>query len=183
MSEDLVISQCSPTMAGLKTGNLFTCPMEDKKTLNESIRRMNMKLVPRGVRLLPVKYLEKRVLIYMYRPDRLRADLKDSQALSILSEKAYPIDNADKCVAELVRRVNSQETFPHEIGLFLGYPPEDVSGFIEHNAKNCKCAGCWKVYGNAQEAQKTFAKYKKCTDVYFMQYAKGKSIERLTVAD
>lgn len=48
MSEDLVISQCSPTMAGLKTGNLFTCPMEDKKTLNESIRRMNMKLVPRG---------------------------------------------------------------------------------------------------------------------------------------
>ena len=56
MSEDLVISQCSPTMAGLKTGNLFTCPMEDKNTLNESIRRMNMKLVPRGVRLLPVKY-------------------------------------------------------------------------------------------------------------------------------
>lgn len=31
MSEDLVISQCSPTMAGLKTGNLFTCPMEDKR--------------------------------------------------------------------------------------------------------------------------------------------------------
>lgn len=48
MSEDLVISQCSPTMAGLKTGNLFTCPMEDKKTLNESIRRMNMKLVRAG---------------------------------------------------------------------------------------------------------------------------------------
>ena len=63
MSEDLVISQCSPTMAGLKTGNLFTCPMEDKKTLNESIRRMNMKLVTLGVSLLAVKYIENPVLI------------------------------------------------------------------------------------------------------------------------
>ena len=123
MSEDLVISQCSPTMAGLKTGNLFTCPMEDKKTLNESIRRMNMKLVPRGVRLLPVKYLEKRVLIYMYRPDRLRADLKDAQALSILSEKAYPIDNADKCVAELVRRVNLRRPSRMKSGCFSAIRP------------------------------------------------------------
>ena len=164
MSEDLVISQCSPTMAGLKTGNLFTCPMEDKKMLNESIRRMNMKLVPRGVRLLPVKYLEKRVLIYMYRPDRLRADLKDAQALSILSEKAYPIDNVDKCVAELVRRVNSQETFPHEIGLFLGYPLCDVRGFIE-DARGGVCLGCgyWKGYGEVEEREKLFKRYERCS--------------------
>ena len=170
-------------MAGLKTGNLFTCPMEDKKTLNESIRRMNMKLVPRGVRLLPVKYLEKRVLIYMYRPDRLRADLKDSQALSILSEKAYPIDNADKCVAELVRRVNSQETFPHEIGLFLGYPPADVAGYILNSGKNCKCCGCWKVYCNECETAKTFAKFAKCKEAYkSMFFQKGKTLHQLTIA-
>lgn len=181
MSEDLVISQCSPTMAGLKTGNLFTCPMEDKKTLNESIRRMNMKLVPRGVRLLPVKYLEKRVLIYMYRPDRLRADLKDAQAISILSEKAYPIDNADKCVAELVRRVNSQETFPHEIGLFLGYPSEDVNGFIKYGADKAKCVGTWRVYGDEEAAKKKFALYKKCTRVYKDAYRRHNSFERLVV--
>lgn len=168
-------------MAGLKTGNLFTCPMEDKNTLNESIRRMNMKLVPRGVRLLPVKYLEKRVLIYMYRPDRLRADLKDAQALSILSEKAYPIDNADKCVAELVRRVNSQETFPHEIGLFLGYPSEDVNGFIKYGADKAKCVGTWRVYGDEEAAKKKFALYKKCTRVYKDAYRRHNSFERLVV--
>ena len=31
--------------------------------------------------------------------------------------------------------------FPHEVGLFLGYPPEDVKGFIDHRANNFKCAG------------------------------------------
>ncbi|MEE0834861.1 MAG: DUF3793 family protein, partial [Clostridia bacterium] len=38
------------------------------------------------------------------------------------------------------------------------------------------------VYGDAEKAQKIFAKYKKCTNAYYKQYTKGKSVERLTVA-
>ena len=30
---------------------------------------------------------------------------------------------------------------PHEVGLFLSYPPEDVKGFIDHRANDFKCAG------------------------------------------
>ena len=70
--------------------------------------------------------------------------------------------------------------FPHEIGLFLSYPPEDVKGFLEH--RPCKCVGCWKVYENEEAAKKTFAKYKACTRVYCRQLASGIDIERLTVA-
>lgn len=72
--------------------------------------------------------------------------------------------------------------FPHEIGLFLGYPPEDVCGFIENRAGGYKCVGEWKVYGDADKAKEIFAKYRKCTEVYCAQFAQGKSIERLTVA-
>ena len=82
----------------------------------------------------------------------------------------------------LIRRLCEYEEFPHEIGLFLGYPPEDVYGFIENKADGFKCVGCWKVYGDARAAQKTFARYKKCSDIYAVQYANGRSIERLTVA-
>ena len=64
----------------------------------------------------------------------------------------------------------------------MGYPPEDVEGFISQKAQNYKCVGCWKVYGDAEAAQRTFEKYKKCTDVYCSQWEKGISIERLTVA-
>ena len=70
--------------------------------------------------------------------------------------------------------------FPHEVGLFLSYPPEDVKGFLEH--KPCKCVGCWKVYENEEADKKTFAKYKACTRVYCRQLASGIDIERLTVA-
>ena len=41
--------------------------------------------------------------------------------------------------------------FPHEVGLFLSYPPEDVKGFIDHRASGFKCAGLWKVYGNEEK--------------------------------
>lgn len=50
--------------------------------------------------------------------------------------------------------------FPHEVGLFLSYPPEDVKGFIDHRTNNFKCAGLWKVYGDEEKARSLFAKYK-----------------------
>ena len=67
-----------------------------------------------------------------------------------------------------------------EIGLFLGYPPEDVEGFIE-NSHECKMSGFWKVYGDVHSAELLFNKYKKCTKVYCEQWKNGKTIERLTV--
>lgn len=51
--------------------------------------------------------------------------------------------------------------FPHEVGLFLSYPPEDVKGFIAHRANDFKCAGLWKVYGNEEKARSLFAKIQK----------------------
>ena len=132
MSEELVVEQCSPTMAGLKTGNLFSCPAEEPHKLRQSIRRLNRQLVPCGIRLLPVKSLGDRELIYMYRPEKLQRDLRDQTACRILKERRYPTDDPERCVVELVRRLNREKDFPHEIGLFLGYPAEDVSGFIHH---------------------------------------------------
>ena len=182
MPEELLISQCSPTMAGLKTGNLFNCPMNSKQELNESIRRLNKRIVPCGVRILPIKYMGDRALIYMYRPKKLREDLADKTAQKILSDKSYPVENSDRCVAELIKRVNADKTFPHEIGLFLGYPSEDVNGFIENGAKKAKCVGNWKVYGDEEAAKKKFALYKKCTLQYKKAYSKHNSFDRLVVS-
>ena len=78
-------------------------------------------------------------------------------------------------------RLKDSDEFPHEIGLFLGYPPGDVHGFIENKPDACKCVGIWKVYGDKEKARQTFARYRKCTDVYTRLWSEGKSPERLTV--
>lgn len=87
-----------------------------------------------------------------------------------------------ECICRLRHRLRDSEEYPHEIGLFLGYPPEDVRGFIEHRAADCKCVGCWKVYGDAETARKTFRQYKKCTEVYCKEWRKGASLQQLIVA-
>ncbi|MCM1365473.1 MAG: DUF3793 family protein [Faecalibacterium sp.] len=182
MSEELLVRHCSPTLAGMKTGNIFNCKFEDTDEMKSSIRCWNRTLVKKGLRVLPLRRQEDRVLIYVYRPAKLSQDLKCNMADKILQERGYDTNKANCCILELIKRLKKNEDFPHEIGLFLGYPPEDVQGFIENRAADCKCVGCWKVYGDAESAQKLFAKYKKCTDVYCTMFANGRSVERLTVA-
>ncbi len=182
MSETLMISACSPTMAGLKTGSLFSCTFESRDELLKSIRRFNRIFSSRGVRLLPLRIGERRALIYMYRPDRLRRDLKDDLAGRLLSERAYPSASPGQCVAELRRRLDRNKDFPHEIGLFLGYPAEDVDGFIRCGARAAKRSGAWKVYGDEEEAAKKFALYRKCTDAYKRAYQRNGAFDKLVVS-
>lgn len=183
MPEELMIEHCSPTMAGLKTANLFACSGEDAGELNASIRDLNRRWTERGVCVIPVKQDAERTLIYMYRPERLAQDLQNRMARAILAERDYPVHDAKRCVAELMRRLRSDESFPHEIGLFLGYPAEDVHGFIVNKAKRAKCVGAWKVYGDETAAQRKFDLYRKCTRVYRDTYKRNRSLDRLVVGD
>ena len=182
MSEELIVRHCSPTLAGMKTGNLFSCAYTKKSEITEGVRRLNRRLVSKGLRVVPMRLCNHRALIYVYRPERLKKDFASVYVKKLLHERGYPCDDPQRCLVRLIQRLRTDTEFPHEIGLFLGYPPEDVQGFIENKAACSKCTGCWKVYGDEQAAQALFAKYKKCTDIYCAQWAKGKSIERLTIA-
>ena len=77
MSEDLVIRHCSPTLAGIKTGSLFSCDCPDRKALTAALSGLNRKLVPKGIRVLPLRVFRGRALIYVYRPHALENDLAD----------------------------------------------------------------------------------------------------------
>ena len=48
------------------------------------------------------------------------------------------------------------DDFPHEVGLFLGYPPGDVEGFRLNHGRNFKLCGLWKVYCDMEQATARF---------------------------
>ena len=183
MSEETVVRNCAPTLAGIKTGNLFRCRYDSIVEMRDSVRFWNRKLHSKGVRILPLRYCGHHALIYLYRPAQQADDLHNDQAKAILRHCGYRPDTAEKCIATLMQRMRESDDFPHEIGLFLGYPPEDVSGFIAHHACGYKCAGCWKVYGDEQKCRRLFAKYKQCTRIYETCLARGRDIVSMTVAD
>ncbi|MDY5986415.1 hypothetical protein [Sporofaciens sp. SGI.106] len=52
MSDEMIIRHGSPTLAGLKTGILFNCSYSDKEELLDTLRSLNRRLVPKGVRII-----------------------------------------------------------------------------------------------------------------------------------
>ena len=183
MPYELVVKHCSPTLAGLKTGNMFTCSYDDKKSLLCDICVLNKLLGKKGLRVIPLKFSEDKALIYVFRPDKLDSDLRSPEAEIVLKKIGYSCKSTGSCINDLKKRLLSCKDFPHEIGLFLGYPPDDVRSFMESPCRGVKCVGCWKAYSNQEEAEKTFKRFQKCTEIYKKEVGKGKSLEDLIVVE
>lgn len=209
MSEDLIVRHCAPTLAGLKTGNMFTATFASKAQLDSEVLQLNQILADKGLRVTVLRiachasqsksqsksrsktnckcrgtYCGKgciRALIYIYRPGRLQSDLDAEEAKDILLRFGYEESSLDGCISRLADRIYECDEFPHEVGLFLGYPPEDVQGFIEFGGRKSKASGYWKVYGDVDRAQKQFERFSKCTGVYLECLGRGLPITKLAV--
>lgn len=180
MPDEMVIRHCAPTLASLKTGSIFVCSGESEQAILASIRSLDQRLCGKGLRVIPLQFRQGRCMVYVYRPEQLAKDLSSAPAEEILRACGYAPGHAAEQVRHLQERLAQCVEFPHEIGLFLGYPPEDVAGFIAH--REAKYVGCWKVYGDVESARRTFARYRGCTAAYLRLHANGHGIERLAVA-
>ena len=181
MSNEMLIRCCAPTMARLKTGNMFSCPFDSAEEMTAELRKLNRMLGKKGLRILPLRWSDGRALLYLYRPRMLEKDLQDDLAAQLLSECGYPCGTPNSCVARLITRLREEPGFPHEVGLFLGYPPADVDGFM-HRKDACKLSGLWKVYDDVDGAARQFARCRHCTEVSLRCVSRGCPIDRLAVA-
>lgn len=182
MFEKYLIKNCAPTLASLKTGSLFNCALCGKCELKENLSEWGVVLYSSGIRFFVLKEDEKSALVYVYRAGALGKILEDARVRSFLKKCGYTDFSAEAVLKKLKERFSQGGDFPHEIGIFLGYPLGDVIGFIQNSGKNCKCTGCWKVYCDECSAKKTFDKFKKCTEVYTRLWSQGRTVLQLTVA-
>ena len=123
MSEETIVRQAAPTLAGIKTGSMFPYRFGNREELLEDIRAFNRIFVPRGMCLLLLRVMEKSALLYLYRPQSLERDLKNNISQELLQESGYNCCSGAACVRHLVERFRTEQDFPHEVGLFLSYPP------------------------------------------------------------
>ena len=182
MLEKYLVAHCSPTLAGLKSANIFNYSFTSIKLLKQQLEHCGRMLRPKGVSIRVLRASENKALIYVYRGHRVQEELKRQGVFDFLSNYGYETDRLDNCLRFLSMRISSHLEFPHEIGLFLGYPLGDVIGFVENKGKNSRCSGCWKVYCNECEAKKLFARFEKCRCLYHELFNRGKTICQLTVS-
>lgn len=180
--EKCLITHCSPVLAGIKSANLMNITVTAPQCFLEMLLSYDRTLREKGVSVTLLRYENHRALVYVYRKQKLLKELRKPGVVEFLQAQGYSSLELEALLSRLRERLQTQEEFPHEIGLFLGYPLHDVVGFIENEGRNCCCVGCWKVYDCVCEAQKLFAKFQKCREVYTQQFRSGKSLLRLTVA-
>ena len=119
MTADLVVQHCSPTLAGIKKGTLFSCGCASRKEIFDGIRSLNQKLVLKGLRVLSLRCLGGQALIYVFRPAFLAADLSGGEVRQLLRGAGYRSEHVEHLILILIRKLKEGEAFPHEIGLFL----------------------------------------------------------------
>ena len=94
-----------------------------------------------------------------------RLSLESSQGIMarLLEQDGYPLAGGLEAMLDhLASRMAGSGGFPHEVGLFLGYPAEDVEGFRRHGGQGYKYSGLWKVYSDVERAQRCFRQYGCC---------------------
>ena len=118
------------------------------------------------------------LVVLFYRTAVLTRHLAQPQHAAFLRECGYS-GTLSGALDELARRCETNRDFPHEIGIFLGYPLEDVKGFIADPTARTKLSGYWKVYADVDNKQKLFERFKRCTACICRKMQAGQSLTQI----
>ena len=124
--ESVMGYHCSPVLMGMKPANLVSFSKEKMPELPEIISDYEESLEREGIRMEIICGCRKHYLLLVYRPDMLQEYLAQDEARNLLLQDGYNIDGSlDEMIARLKERFFHKTEFPHEIGLFLGYPIQE----------------------------------------------------------
>jgi len=179
--ERVVASNCGVALAGIKSSNLVCIKHGDYNDVYGEIAKLKEHLSGADVVLRVLADNGKRILLLVYRKKVLSERLAQNEIKQLLEKFGYPKTNdINELLNVLSSRFDDTCNFPHEIGVFLGYPVEDILGFI-HCPKECKFSGLWKVYGDVEKATKLFDRYKKCQSSIMRRMDKGDDLKKIFV--
>lgn len=182
MLEERIIRFCAPTLAGLKTGNLINSCGIARESFYKEYHTYKALLAPFGLGLYVFERQKGNPLVYVYRKASLVRDLKDEATRDFLKGYGYEDFSIEGALKKLGERIDEVETFPHEVGIFLSYPLEDVKGFIQYGSVCCKCSGYWCVYSDEEKAKHAFARFDRCRACYERLYERGRRLGELALA-
>ena len=140
MFEQELIEHCSPTLASIKAASLFTYTYKSLNELYLRVAYWNSKMKRKGITfdILSENVGVNKALIYVYRRADLEKILNREDIKKFLLQQGYLADdginvsvNCENIILQLKKKFEKLNQFPHEIGIFLGYPIGDVTGFIE----------------------------------------------------
>lgn len=174
--ETQFILQCAPLIARLKPSNLLIISKGNEKNVRRILKGTFLSFVT-------LARMEEKTTLLIYDPVLLEQYLREDSVQRFLQELGHEGKNLPELLPEVQSRyeayVKKTGDFPHELGLLLGYPVEDVRGYIIHKGKNALCTGYWQVYENPAEKKTIFQKYEEAKEKFIRLFSNGTGLKEL----
>lgn len=162
----------APTVLRVKPSSLI-CFKNSSKCQLKDIWFNNREEVERSVPLstFELKTCDRGVNVLFYDSQWLWNVLRRKKAKSYLESFGYDYSTLNEALEQL--RSRYQSGCPDEIGVFLGYPLEDVMAFSSKDKGDSLMTGYWKVYNNLHKAKKVFAIYDRARETITTRLLRG----------
>lgn len=168
--------QCAPLITGLKISNLLNVAKESEKLVCAFLKKAK-------ISYCCLLKTEKKAIFLLFNREKLDQYLAQKEVQDLLIEQGYSELDLGKILRTFRLRyqehMDGKREFPHEMGVILGYPIEDVKGFIQHHGKNFLHSGYWKVYGNEQETVQLFQKFEMAKETLIRMLSNGISMQQI----
>lgn len=172
---------CAPAIAGVKPANLISLRKSSWMVMKRHLRNCARPLGDRDVYFYRLAECQKRILLLVYNRELLHKQLARPENRKLLQAYGYAPESMSvgAMLARLAGRVREEGDYPHEIGIFLGYPSADVRGFIDNGGKGFRLCGYWKVYGTPGEAEAIFSVYDHVREFFCRRVLGGEKIHTI----
>ncbi len=166
----LLAEHCMPVLLHMKPSNTVTVYRRHLQSQSEFVTKLAQIAGFFRCRIKILFQNDTMLFILIYYPELLRRILQMEQNKKFLFQFGYTKKSMslEYAIHHLKKRYQNYKEkgleFPHEIGILLGYPYEDVEGFIQHRGKHYLYQGFWKVYSNVEETKKVFDRMHKAKE-------------------
>ena len=156
MSREMIgfIEQVGATIVGIKPACLISVRGKDCLALCKKHFAGSG-----SVSFVIVKAAKGKKRLFIYHKKSLDFVLSDAKTREYLAKCGYPDDGTSGTYVRLLARRLRGARFPHEIGLFFGYPLKDVRGFMGEPIPYSKTMG-WRMYGDTKVSEKVYYQHK-----------------------
>lgn len=170
--------QCAQVLKGIKASNLITLA----KGALEEVRRA---LLGTEITVALMAVNERTEVLLLYRYPMLSALLDKEEIQEFLRAHGYTQSDTASVLLGLRRRYTAylagEGEFPHELGVLLEYPVEDVKDFIRCKGEEYLFTGYWKVYHNPAKAKARFCQFDRAREFAMQQVIDGRPLSEVAV--
>ncbi len=199
------VEQCAPVLSGIKPSAMFSNSYIEcvghtpygaqilehvtPELLLGAVEQVRAELADSDIHLEIMAWRSQTALAFVWRERLLRTFINMEPNATLLELEGYDVSSPESCVGLLRDRVLSfdahprdefgRDRFPHEIGLVLGYPADDVIAFTRHRRAGLRMLGYWNVYTNVLRASRVFTLYDVSCAACLSRFGEGEPVGAL----